>query len=49
MKNILFDCQYCYVETIVKYDSELHEAPQFCPHCGRQADDEYEELEFDND
>lgn len=48
MNTIVFECQYCYIETIIKFDSEVHDTPRYCPYCGQQADD-YEELEFRDD
>lgn len=46
MKSILLDCQYCYSETIIKYDVEECDQPRFCPVCGKEQDNDYEELEF---
>lgn len=47
MKTVVLECEYCYIESIIRFDSEMHEAPKYCPHCGRLQDDDYEELEFE--
>ena len=49
MKTLVFECDHCYIETIMKYDSEMCDPPRYCPHCGTEQLEDYEELGFDDD
>lgn len=42
---MILECEYCYNRIVIKADDSEMKV-NFCPHCGEPADDEMEELDF---
>jgi DNA-directed RNA polymerase subunit RPC12/RpoP len=45
---VILECEYCYSRIVIKPD-DRETRINFCPHCGEPADDDLDELDFNDE